>query len=301
MYKRLLCVLSVTLMLLITSVTLAEGQRVFMAGETEPFGDDERLLTLYVCPLMGADSMLLTFEEHSMLVDMAKESQAEDVLAMLARAGLDAVEIAFNTHPHNDHVGSIPVIAGKIGIGTFMTAFPHDYTGSAIAQRQAMRALEAAGVPVVDVDDGDTIDFGDVEITVLRQTSFPGDNAVSAMLFVRYGECTLLLTADVEGKGLANIAELHDVKADIAKAPHHGLTKMDASFFEELAPEYMFIPHGSVNTKEFQQQADEKNVAYQFCTWGPITIATNGEKWIVEQQIFEDKLDYAQRYFNKKR
>ena len=63
----------------------------------------------------------------------------------------------------------------------------------------------------------------------------------------------------------------------------------------------MFIPHGSVNTKEFQKQEDEKNVTYQFCTWGPITIATNGEKWIVEQQIFEDKLDYAQRYFNKRR
>ena len=117
---------------------------------------------------------------------------------------------------------------------------------------------------------------------------------MSALLF------TLLLTADVEGKGLADIAELHEAKADIAKAPHHGLTKLDASFFEELAPEYMFIPHGSVNTKEFQKQEDEKNVTYQFCTWGPITIATNGEKWIVEQQIFEDKLDYAQRYFNKR-
>ena len=300
MYKRMFCALFALLLFWMACAALAEERRVFMAGETAPFGDDERLLTLYVCPLMGADSMLLTFEEHSMLVDMAKESQAEDVLAMLERAGLDAVEYAFNTHPHNDHVGSIPVIAGRIGIGTFMTAFPHDYTGSAIAQRKAIRALEAAGVPIRDVDDGDTIDFGDVEITVWRQTAFPGDNATSAMLFIRYGECTLLLTADVEGKGLANIAELHDVKADIAKAPHHGLTKMDASFFEELAPEYMFIPHGSVNTQAFQKQADEKNVAYQFCTWGPITMATNGEKWIVEQQIFKDKLDYAQRYFDKR-
>ena len=301
MYGRKLAFFVLVLAVLcLPAAALAVTQRVYMAGETEPFGADERLLTLYVCPLMGADSMLLTFGEHSMLVDMAKESQAEDVLAMLARAGLDEVEIAFNTHPHNDHVGSIPLIVEKIGIGTFMTAFPHDYTGSAIAQRKAIRALNEAGVPIVDVDDGDTIDFGDVEITVWRQTSFPGDNATSAMLFIRYGECTLLLTADVEGKGLADIAELHEVKADIAKAPHHGLTKLDASFFEELAPEYMFIPHGSVNTKEFQKQADEKNVTYQFCTWGPITIETNGEKWIVEQQIFEDKLDYAQRYFNKR-
>ena len=80
MHKRLLAFL-LTLFLL-PAGALAQTQRVFMAGETAPFGADERLLTLYVCPIMGADSMLLTFEAHSMLVDMGKKEQAEDVLAM---------------------------------------------------------------------------------------------------------------------------------------------------------------------------------------------------------------------------
>lgn len=300
MYKRMLFFAFAFAVLLCSCPALAAAQRVFMAGETEPFSDEEKVLTLYVCPLMGADSMLLTFDGHSMLVDMATNSRAEDVLAMIKRAGLDGVKYAFNSHPHNDHLGSLPILAEKIGIGTFLTAFPHDYACSGFMQPRAMRALEAAGVPVRDVDDGDSIEFGDVEITVWRQTAFPGDNAISAMLFIRYGECTLLLTADVEGKGLENIAEMHDVKADIAKAPHHGLSKMDEAFFKELAPEYMFIPHGSVNTREFQEQADTQNVIYQFCTWGPITITANGERWIVDQQIFEDKQDYAQRYFKKK-
>lgn len=300
MYKRMLFFVFAFAVLSWPCAAFAAAQRVFMAGETEPFGDEDRVLTLYVCPLMGADSMLLTFEEHSMLVDMATDSHAEDVLEMIERAGLDQVEYAFNSHPHNDHLGAIQAITENIGIGTFLTAFPHDYPGSAFMQPRAMRALEAAGVPVRDVDDGDTIEFGDVEISVWRQTAFPGDNATSAMLSIRYGECTLLLTADVEGKALEIMAEMHDVKADIAKAPHHGLSKIDAAFFRELAPEYMFIPHGSVNTKEFQEQADTQNVAYQFCTWGPITITANGERWIVDQQIFEDKRDYAQRYFRKK-
>ena len=91
MYGRKLAFFVLVLAVLcLPAAVLAGTQRVYMAGETEPFGADERLLTLYVCPLMGADSMLLTFGEHSMLVDMAKESQAEDVLAMLARAGLES-------------------------------------------------------------------------------------------------------------------------------------------------------------------------------------------------------------------
>ena len=297
MYKRLLVFLLTLLFL--PAIALAQTQRVFMTGETEPFGADARLLTLYVCPIMGADSMLLTFEAHSMLVDMGKENQAEDVLAMLSRAGLDSVEYAFNTHPHNDHVGGMPALVGQIGIGTFMTSFPHDYLGSAIAQRPAIRALEEAGIPIRDVDDGDTIDFGDVEITIWRQSGYVTDNALSAMLRVRYGECTLLLTADVEGKGLANIAAMHDVKADIAKFPHHGLTKMDAGFFAALAPEYVFIPHGSINTEEAQAQLKAAGVPFQFATWGPITITSNGEKWIVDQQIFEDKQAYAERFYQR--
>ena len=74
MHKRLLAFLLT--LLLLPAGALAQEQRVFMAGETAPFGADERLLTLYVCPIMGADSMLLTFEAHSMLVDMGKENQA---------------------------------------------------------------------------------------------------------------------------------------------------------------------------------------------------------------------------------
>lgn len=300
MYKRMLGLVLAFAALSWACAALAAPQRVLMADEAAPFGEEDRVMTLYVCPLMGADSMLLTFEGRSMLVDMGTASQAEAVLAMIHRAGLDAVEYAFNSHPHNDHIGALPAIAKRIRIGTFLTAFPHDNIHDSFAQRRAMRALAAAGVPVRDVDSGDKIEFGDVDITVLRQKIFPGTNATSAMLFIRYGECTLLLTADVEGRGLKIIAEMFDVKADIAKAPHHGLTDIDASFFEALAPEYVFIPHGSADTKQFQRQADAMNVPYQFCTWGPITITSNGERWIVDQQLFEDKKALAQRYFRKK-
>lgn len=283
MYRRKPFLMLAIAVILCAFTGAAAAQRVFMAGETEPFADTDRVLTLHVCPLLGADSMLLIFEEHSMLVDMGTNTQAEDVLAMIGRAGLDAVEYAFNSHPHNDHIGSVPELVEKIGIGTFLTAFPHDYTGTAISQRKAMRALEAAEVPVRDVEDGDKIEFGDVDITVWRQKTIPGDNTTSAMLFIRYGECTLLLTADVEGRAQRVIADMHEVKADIAKAPHHGLSEMDAVFLSELDPEYMFIPHGSYDTRKFQKQADAHQILYQYCTWGPITITSNGEKWIVEQ------------------
>lgn len=298
MYKRIVALFLALLFLPLCA--LGETQKVFMSGETEPFNADECLLTLYVCPLMGSDSMLLTFEDHSMLVDMGKENQIDDILAMLTRAGVDHVEYAFNTHPHNDHIGAIPPMIGKVGIGQFMTVFPHDYIGSAIAQRPAIRALTDAGIPIVDMENGDTIEFGDVEITLLRQTDYITDNSISAMLSVRYGDCSLLLTADVEGRGQEKLNAKYDLKHDIIKFPHHGMTPMDAAFLAETAPEYVFIPHGSINTEDGQAQLDKAGIPYHFATWGPITLTTNGEKWIVEQEIFADKKEYAAKFYAKK-
>ena len=106
MTKRLIIWL-LALLLLSTPCLAAGEQRVFIAGETEPFPQDAELLTLRVCPLLGADCMLLTLGEHSMLIDAGRNTNIDEINAMLADAGLTQVEYAFNTHPHDDHAGGI--------------------------------------------------------------------------------------------------------------------------------------------------------------------------------------------------
>ena len=99
--KRLICLL---LVLMLPVFALAEGtQKVFYEDETEPFPEGTGLLTLRVCPLLGADCMLLTLGEHSMLVDTGRKMQAGTVLDVLNEAGLTSVEYVFSTHPHRDH------------------------------------------------------------------------------------------------------------------------------------------------------------------------------------------------------
>ena len=125
MYKRILAVLCCLLML--SGCALAEDRtaRVFMAGETPLFTEDAELLTLHVCPLTGADAMLLTYGEHNMLVDTGKRIDFDKLQDMLLRAGLDHVDMIFNTHPHSDHIGGvIPLVESGFQVGQFMTVFP---------------------------------------------------------------------------------------------------------------------------------------------------------------------------------
>lgn len=305
--KRFFCVLLAVLLLPVLS--LAEGpQKVFRDGETDPFPEDAQLLTLTVCPLLGADCMLLTFGEHSMLVDIGKETQINTVLEMLHSAGLESVESFFNTHPHGDHIGgAIPLIEGGLEIGTFYTVFPHDYVERKTAKhymRDTLKLLAEKNIPVVDLKTGDTVPFGDVKITVMRIPDesinpYRKCNEMSAMLKVEYGNCSVLLTADVEPTVVSQLllAEMYDLKTDILKYPHHGISYIRQEFLDEAAPEYIFFTHSASDTKRMQRFLIRNGYEWMnFATWGPIICRTDGTKWIVRQDILPEFENYARKY-----
>ena len=288
MYKRRLAALLLLLVMFFTCTSAAEEaaapKRVFMADETAPFGDDEQLLTIRVCTLTGADCMLVTYGDLTMLVDAGKAIDYPTIKAMLDAQGVEKLDILFHTHPHSDHIGSVAkIVESGMPIGQFMTLFPHDYTGNSIVQRSSIAALEAAGIPIVDVEDGDKVPFGDADITVMRQHKADSDNDLSAMLMVKMGDTSVLLTGDVEYIAQWYLVRAHDLKADIMKYPHHAVSRINPEFLDAVQPEFCFITHGSRDTATAQKQLTMAGIPFKFATWGEITMQTNGEKWIVDQ------------------
>ena len=305
--RRLICILLVLVLLPVCSLT-EEARKVFREEETDPFPEDAQLLTLTVCPLLGADCMLLTYGEHSMLVDVGKETQTKTVLEMLQNAGVESVESFFSTHPHGDHIGGlIPLIEGGLQVGTFYTVFPHDYVERKTAKhymRDTLRLLAEKEIPVVDLKTGDTVPFGDVKLTVIRMPDelinpLRNCNEMSAMLKVEYGDCSLLLTADVEPTVVSQLlfAENYDLKVDILKYPHHGISYIRQEFLDNADPEYVFFTHSASDTKRAQRFLARNGYTWMnFATWGPIICKTDGKKWTVRQDILPDFENYARKY-----
>ena len=231
----------------------------------------------------------------------------EQNLEVLKEAGLTSVEYVFSTHPHQDHLGGmIPMLEAGLGVGTFFTVFPHDYVefiGDYEVQPETIKALEAKGIPVADLKPDDIIPFGNAEITVLRipdssiGTSARTCNDMSAMLMVKYGDCSVLLTADVERMDEIELAELYDLKADILKYPHHGMSVIEPVFLDEIRPEFVFFTHGAGDTHNAQVQIYQAGYERMcFATWGTITMRTDGTKWIVKQEILPEYTEIAERY-----
>ena len=96
------------------------------------------------------------------------------------------------------------------------------------------------------------------------------------------------------------LAELYDLKADILKFPHHGLTAMASAFLDEVKPEFVFITHGTYDTARGQEQM--KNRGYHrvaFATLGMIIMQTDGTKWIVRQEILPERQAFYEKYMKK--
>lgn len=292
--RALVCILMV---LMIPLAAFAEDYRVFFEQETEPFGEDEALLTLRVAGAYGGDCMLLTCGGESLLIDTGDSGYAsffQYFEKMMGEAGLGKhVDALYNTHPHRDHLAGLQeMLEAGYTFGKIYTAFAHDFTDGTVTvvQKKMIASAEEYNIPVVDVKTGDTFTCGDAEITVIRLpdnmiSASTLTNDQSAMIMVRYGNCSILLTGDVEGYAQSELSRDHDLKADILKAPHHGLGNINPRFLKNADPEFVFITNGSYDTKATINTLKNWGYNRYLCaSWGEITLRCNGEKWIISQE-----------------
>lgn len=297
--KKLFSAFLAALLLFSCLPALAEdvpAQRVFKAEDAEPFGEEDHLLHFYVCPLLGADCMILTQGDEAMLVDMGKANQYDVIKGVLDGLGITHIKYAFNTHPHDDHLGSMKYLVNDFTFDMFMTAFSDNYSGDAIIQRSTLKVINEKNIPVEKISDDYTFTLGEAKLTVLQQTKYKKPNPMSCMLMVEFGDSSLLLTADVIGSAQLLFAENYDLKADVLKYPHHGLNTVFVEFLDNISPEYTVFTHGYANTKDAQKQLKKADIWYDFASWGLIHLTTNGEYWIVEQELTEDGQRYEEKY-----
>ena len=248
------------------------------------FPEDAQLLEIYFPQIYGCDAALVRYEDKTMLIDCAG-NQWKQVEALLKRLKVTELTYAVNSHPDADHIGGLNSIAKRYPVGQFILGFPEDYDAGDEVRFRVYSDLHEMGVPFRRVGEGDTIDFGDVKITVHQRLDehLPRVNNKSVTLMIEYGERRIYFTGDIQqpAQELLAGAEL-DLKTDILKFPHHGYEPMHDSFIAATSPELVIATSGQLKEKGIASLR-EKNLPVLMTASYILKLTTDGNVWVAEK------------------
>ena len=309
--REMICIL------LLLASTICAGQAEVYIDQEKPADWEERdLLRIYALYALDCDSFVLECGGQVMLLDGGNGPKRKDLVDFLKEHGWEHPDIIFSSHPHDDHLEAVynALKLEQITTDVFMSPFPENYWAYGILdlQRKTARVLQNREIPFRQVFNGDELTLGAAEMTVYR---YDGDtkkpdgrgmdvNDMSAVLHVRFGECAILLTADIGGtiqKMLAADYGSGKLKSDILKAPHHGKTAVNTDLLKAVDPK-LVIMTGKVNrTEECLKQLNSAGIAWKRTSYGSIVMETDGKDWYVNQAYSSEQVKKQEKQEKKRK
>jgi competence protein ComEC len=174
------------------------------------------------------------------------------VLPFLRSRGADGVEAMILTHPHADHVGGAGAVLRGMRVGRVVE--PGLPFGTPL-YRDLLRTVDERGVPWSVASQDRVLRIDGVELLFLwpsvRSLDSPADaNDISAVVQIRYGEFSALLTGDAPSEVEEHLVSRYGaaLRSDVLKAGHHGSrTATSDAFLRAVQPELAVISCGVRN------------------------------------------------------
>jgi competence protein ComEC len=174
------------------------------------------------------------------------------VLPFLRSRGADGVEAMILTHPHADHVGGAGAVLRGMRVGRVVE--PGLPFGTPL-YRDLLRTVDERGVPWSVARQDRVLRIDGVELLFLwpsvRSLDSPADaNDISAVVQIRYGEFSALLTGDAPSEVEEHLVSRYGaaLRSDVLKAGHHGSrTATSDAFLRAVQPELAVISCGVRN------------------------------------------------------
>ena len=73
------------------------------------------------------------------------------------------------------------------------------------------------------------------------------------------------------------------LKADIVKAPHHGITPMVVEFLEAASPQAVLITNDYNRVDKGRVQLESRGIPAYYSGEGTVVFETDGEDWYIYQ------------------
>ena len=211
------------------------------------------------CDIGQGDGIYIRTKENlDILVDAGPSDSMLECLGRHMPFYDRTIDIAFLTHPHDDHYGGYNSIIGRYKIKTFI-AVPVE--NEAKSYQRLVKKLTDEKIPIDYLFKNDRIELGSgAEIVFFWPTQqfikqnphFDDPNEYSQVFLFSEGETDILFTGDVPPPVLTELLVspgLHERKIEILKLPHHGSRNgITREFLDLIDPELSIISVGRKNS-----------------------------------------------------
>ena len=163
-----------------------------------------------------------------------------------------SIDLIVLTHPHSDHLTSLPEVTRRYGVNHILLAGTEAETGR---YHSLLHEVKERSIPVSIADPATDFDLGDgVVLDILwPDRSFRNDknlNNASITIRILFADQSILLTGDIETE--AEYAILNagaDIRSKVLKTPHHGSqTSSSSGFLLAVNPLKAIISVGEENS-----------------------------------------------------
>lgn len=288
MKKLLVCCAFVLLMLSLTAAAFAAEIHV---NEEKPADWNEReLLRITFFAAYKSDSYLVECGGQKMFVDGGATRWRDKTMASLTELDALSFDYLYSSHPHDDHIDNqySMVYRDLITVKEFLSAFPVDYKGEDSARlKKMLKVLDQKGIPYRQFMNGEELHLGDAAVRMLRWENGDSVNSKSGTLRYTFGDASILIPADLSGRGQHEYLAMFtsdELKADIIKAPHHGIMLMVPEFIDAVDPELVVFTSKASAIKKSAAQVEKRGIRDIFNNDGRMVLETDGTVWYVNQE-----------------
>ena len=254
------------------------------------FSDDDDLLEVWFPGVRDQDCTIFLYQDEVWMVDCGDERARVEIVPLLKYLGIEKIDRLFNTHPHHDHLNGLSWIHSEVPVEELLICFPEDSTEHMTA---AMEYCKGNGIPITSFEDESVFGMGDGLVSFLTWLKVPEEETIndrSAQFMVTYGQCRMLIMADIELRGQRILYEAMDpasFAADILRYPHHGKIHMVDDLFSAIHPALAIIsnPPRIVEIRDATYFLDKKHVPIAFTRRTPwlLHLVTDGTHWLCEE------------------
>ena len=262
------------------------------------YGISNSEMSVYFIDCGQGDSIFITSNNKTMLVDAGKESNSEKVLKFLDNQGIKKIDYVFSSHPDEDHIGGMPLIYEKYQVDN---SFYSSYVANTSIYQRYIEAVKNEPNSYYSILDENTdLSLGYTKIDVLSDgKKYSNANDASLVLKVTCGNKSLLLTGDISKTVEKDLVMSDkDIDVDILKVGHHGsASSSDLDFLEETSPDVAVISVGKDNSyghpseEVLNRLSGVCNNIYQTDKQGTILLEVNDNDITYNDEIIDTEED----------